>query len=92
MKSKIPSGTLFISVVKANAYGHGAIKVAHKLQELGTDYLAVAYIREGIELRNHGITTPMLVFHPQIHELNDCIDRFLEPVIYSLEVLEEFLA
>lgn len=92
LKSLVPSSTLFMSVVKANAYGHGAVKVAHKLQELGTDYIAVAYIREGVELRENGITTPILVFHPQLHELDSCIDHCLEPVIYSMEVLEGFLA
>ncbi len=92
LKSKIPSGTLFMAVVKANAYGHGAIKVAHKLQELGADYIAVAYVSEGARLRDHGITAPICVFHPQVHELELCIERCLEPVLYSVEVLEEFLA
>ncbi len=92
LKSKIPPGTLFMAVVKANAYGHGAIKVAHKLQELGTDYIATAYASEGSKLRDNGITTPICVFHPQVHELELCIERCLEPVLYSIEVLEEFLA
>ena len=39
-----------MSVVKANAYGHGAVRIAQKLQELGTDYFAVAYTDEAVEL------------------------------------------
>jgi alanine racemase len=81
-----------MSVVKANAYGHGAVKIAQRLQELGTDYFAVAYTSEGVELREQGITTPILIFHPQIHDLNLCIKHCLEPVIYGMEVLEAFVA
>jgi alanine racemase len=81
-----------MSVVKANAYGHGAIKIAQRLEELGTDYFAVAYTSEGVHLRDHGITKPILILHPQLHDLEDCIKRCLEPVIYSIEVLEAFIA
>ena len=48
-------------VVKANAYGHGAIEVAHCLQDAGADYLGVALPEEGAELREAGITIPILV-------------------------------
>ena len=50
----------FLAVVKANAYGHGAIPCARKLQECGADFLAVATIPEGAELRRNGITLPIL--------------------------------
>jgi alanine racemase len=81
-----------MSVVKANAYGHGAVKIAQRLEELGTDYFAVAYTAEGVHLRNNDITKPILILHPQLHDLQDCIKRCLEPVIYSIEVLEAFIA
>ena len=51
----------FLGVVKANAYGHGAEEVAHKLQQLGADYLAVACLNEATELRQSGITMPILI-------------------------------
>ncbi len=51
----------FLGVVKANAYGHGAVAVATKLQALGADYLAVACLNEAIELRGAGITMPILI-------------------------------
>ncbi|KQC32318.1 alanine racemase [Nonlabens sp. YIK11] len=92
LKSKIPAETLFMSVVKANAYGHGITTVARKLQDLGTDYFAVAYVEEGVEMRDAGITKPILVLHAQVHTLQQCIDRCLEPVIYSVEMLKAFIA
>lgn len=51
----------FVGVVKANAYGHGAVTVAKWLEELGADYLAVACLSEAIELRDAGITAPILI-------------------------------
>jgi alanine racemase len=92
LKSKIASDTLFMSVIKANAYGHGMVPMAQKLEQLGTDYFAVAYVEEGVELRDAGITKPILALHPQVHTLEVCIDRCIEPVIYSLEMLEHFSA
>ena len=50
----------FLGVVKANAYGHGAVPCARKLQECGADWLAVAALPEGAELRQNGITLPIL--------------------------------
>ncbi|BAO54790.1 alanine racemase [Nonlabens marinus] len=92
LKSKISENTLFMSVIKANAYGHGMVRIAEKLQELGTDYFAVAYVEEAIELREAGITKPILVLHPQLHTLEDCFEHCIEPVIYSVKVLERFSA
>ena len=50
----------FLAVVKANSYGHGAVPCARHLQECGADFLAVATIPEGLELRQNGITIPIL--------------------------------
>ena len=54
-------GSRFLGVVKANAYGHGAVPVAKKLEELGADYLAVACLNEALELREAGITMPIMI-------------------------------
>ena len=51
----------FLGVVKANAYGCGAVQVSRKLEELGADYLAVACLDEVRELREAGISTPVLI-------------------------------
>lgn len=92
LKSKLAPETLFMAVVKANAYGHGMVPIAHKLQELGADYFATAYIDEAIELRDNSIVKPILVLHAQQHNLPICIDRCIEPVIYSMEMLDTFIA
>ena len=55
------AGTAFLGVVKADAYGHGALRVAHTLQELGAEYLAVSSLDEARELRQEGIMGPLLI-------------------------------
>lgn len=64
MKEFLSPKTKFMSVVKADAYGHGAVEVSKKLESLGTDYLAVAVLDEALELRDAGIETPILMFSP----------------------------
>lgn len=54
-------GAKFLGVVKANAYGHGAEAVAKKLESLGAEYLAVACLEEGIQLREKGVKAPILI-------------------------------
>ena len=61
MREKLPAGCRFLGVVKANAYGHGAVEVARLLEELGCEYLAVACIDEARELRAAGIALPILI-------------------------------
>lgn len=61
IRSKINSETKIAAVVKANAYGHGAAKVAKKLSQLGVEYFCVGSPDEGIELREAGIKKPILV-------------------------------
>ncbi len=91
LKSKLQSGVKFMAVVKANAYGHGAVIIAQRLQELNVDYFAVAYVSEAVELRDNGIHKPILVLHPQTFMLDTCIERCIEPVIYSVEMLDAFI-
>ena len=64
LRGMLPRGCRFVGVVKANAYGHGVIPVAKKLEELGTEYLAVACLDEAVELREAGIKTPILILGP----------------------------
>lgn len=92
LKNLLQPGTKFMAVVKANAYGHGAVAIAQKLQELQVDYFAVAYVAEAVELRDNGIIKPILVLHAQSFMLETCIDRCVEPVIYSMEMLDKFIA
>lgn len=54
-------GAKFLGVVKADAYGHGAFRIAEALMSEGADWLGVATVREGVELRDEGLTCPILV-------------------------------
>ena len=64
LRNQWSSQTKMIAVVKANAYGLGAVEIAKHLVKLGCDYLAVAYAQEGVELREAGIKTPLWFFVP----------------------------
>ena len=61
IKNKIGMGVKFLGVVKADAYGHGAIQIAKTLEEVGANYLAVSSIDEAMELRLNGIKLPVLI-------------------------------
>ena len=61
LRGLAPQGTKFMGLVKADAYGHGAVPVAKKLEELGADYLGVACLAEAVELRQAGVTLPILI-------------------------------
>lgn len=61
IREYIGANVKFLGVIKADAYGHGAVKVGEKLEHLGADYLAVSSIDEALELRFNGITMPILV-------------------------------
>ncbi len=61
IRAAVPETTRFAGVVKADAYGHGAVPVSRHLQELGTDYFAVSSLDEAIQLRRGGIDRPILV-------------------------------
>lgn len=64
LRGMLPSGCRFLGVVKADAYGHGAIPVARKLEELGAEYLAVACLDEAVQLRRAEIKAPILILGP----------------------------
>ena len=61
LRGLAPAGTKYLGLVKADAYGHGAVPVAKKLEELGADYLGVACLDEAIEVREAGVKTPILI-------------------------------
>lgn len=92
LKSKLQKSTKFLAVVKAFAYGSDMITIAKKLADLGVDYFAVAYVKEGVLLRDAGLETPILVLHPQPANFQELIDRCLEPSLYSPRILKQFLA
>lgn len=91
LKARLRPDTHFMGVVKAFAYGSDSVAIAKKLQDLGVDYLAVAYVKEGVVLRKAGITVPVLVLHPLPASFKKLIKHNLEPSIYSEKILVEFL-
>lgn len=93
-RSRLEPRTKLLVLVKANAYGHGAVDFAAMLQQAGADYLAVAYPVEGMELRKAGISLPILVLTAGTDFFPEIIDYRLEPGIpnlYSLKKLVEEL-
>ena len=92
LRSKTAPGTALLGVVKAMAYGSDSLFVAQTLAQLGIDYLAVAYVPEGVALREAGIHTPILVLHPQLDQLDDLWKYCLEPSVYSVRILKALSA
>lgn len=90
-KAKLKPGIKLMAMVKAFSYGSGSFEVANILQYNKVDYLAVAYTDEGIELRQSGITLPIMVLNPEPLVYDKLIDNKLEPVIYSFNLLDEFV-
>ena len=93
-RSKLQDSTKLLVLVKANAYGHGAVEFASLMEDAGADYLAVAYPVEGMELRQAGIKAPIMVLTAGTDSFEQIINYGLEPGIpniYSLRVLCEVL-
>ena len=89
-RSKLQDKTKLLVLVKANAYGHGAVQFASLMEEAGADYLAVAYPVEGMELRQAGIKSPIMVLTAGTDSFDQIVNYGLEPGIpnmYSLKVL-----
>jgi Alr-MurF fusion protein len=78
-------------MVKAFAYGSGNIEIANVLQQQHIDYLAVAFADEGVELRQAGITLPIMVMNPDAQSFQQMTDYNLEPEIYSFRILNLYL-
>ena len=87
-RSKLEDTTKLLVLVKANAYGHGAVEFASMMESAGADYLAVAYPVEGVELRQAGIKSPMMVLTAGTDFFDEIIDYALEPGIPNLSALK----
>ncbi|MBQ8075268.1 MAG: alanine racemase [Oscillospiraceae bacterium] len=93
IRSDIPSGCRFLGVVKADAYGHGAMRVASLLQACGADYLAVSCLDEALELRDGGITMPILILGHTPWQYTGClIENSLTQTVTNLAKAEEYSA
>ncbi|MFK7979688.1 MAG: bifunctional UDP-N-acetylmuramoyl-tripeptide:D-alanyl-D-alanine ligase/alanine racemase [Saprospiraceae bacterium] len=87
----LKANTKLIAMVKASAYGSGAVEVAKILEFYKVDYLAVAYADEGIELRKAGIQLPIIVLNPEVASFVALVQYNLEPEIYSLDLLTQLI-
>ncbi|WP_069657938.1 bifunctional UDP-N-acetylmuramoyl-tripeptide:D-alanyl-D-alanine ligase/alanine racemase [Arcticibacter eurypsychrophilus] len=90
-KSHLKPGVKLMAMVKAFSYGSGSFEIANVLQFNRVDYLAVAYTDEGISLREAGVTLPIMVMNPDLLGFEMMIEDNLEPEIYSLRVLNDFI-
>ena len=80
-----------VCMVKASAYGVGAIEASKTLQDHGVDYLAVAVADEGADLRKAGITANIMVMNPEMTSFKMLFDYRLEPEIFNFDILEALI-
>ena len=90
-RSFLRPDTRMVCMIKASAYGAGAVEVARTLQEHRVDYLAVAVADEGADLRRAGITANILIMNPEMSAFKTLFDYRLEPEVYSFHLLEALI-
>ena len=90
-RSLLDPGVKLMAMVKAFSYGSGSYEIANLLQFQRVDYLGVAYTDEGVALREAGITLPIVVLNPSFGTYELMVEFNLEPEIYSLTGLREFI-
>lgn len=90
-KALLRPSTKMMAMVKAFSYGTGSVEIAKTLAYQQIDYLAVAVADEGMELRQAGVETPIIVMNPERHSFDMMIENRLEPNVYSVELFESFL-
>ena len=83
--------TKLVCMVKADAYGAGAVEVSKTLQDNRVDYLAVAVADEGVTLRKAGITANIMVMNPEMTAFKTMFDYDLEPEVYSFRLLDALI-
>ena len=90
-RSKLEPSTKLMAMVKAFSYGSGSFEIANILQFNNVDYLTVAFVDEGSELRRAGVKLPIMVLSPHESTFEDIILYNLEPEIYSIKILKAFI-
>lgn len=78
-------------MIKADAYGAGAVEIAKTLQDHRVDYLAVAVADEGVTLRKAGITQNIIVMNPEMSSFKTLFDYDLEPEVYSFRLMNALI-
>ena len=90
-RSFLKPETKMVCMIKADAYGAGAVEIAKTLQDHRVDYLAVAVADEGVILRKAGITANIMVMNPEMTAFKTMFDYDLEPEVYSFRLLEALI-
>ena len=90
-KSYLKPSTGIIPMVKAFSYGSGSSEIAKVLEDKGVEYLAVAYVDEGVKLREGGIRTKILVMNPATQDIDKMVEYRLEPEIYQIHLLKTLI-
>ena len=90
-RSFLKPETKMVCMIKADAYGAGAIEIAKTLQDHRVDYLAVAVADEGVTLRKAGITANIMVMNPEMTSFKTLFDYDLEPEVYSFRLLDALI-
>jgi alanine racemase len=86
-RSFLKPETKMVCMIKADAYGAGAVEIAKTLQDHRVDYLAVAVADEGVTLRKAGITQNIIVMNPEMSSFKTLFDYDLEPEVYSFRLM-----
>ena len=90
-RSFLKPETKMVCMIKADAYGAGAVEIAKTLQDHRVDYLAVAVADEGVELRKAGITSNIMIMNPEMTAFKTMFDYDLEPEVYSFRLLDALI-
>ena len=90
-RSFLKPDTKMVCMIKADAYGAGAIEIAKTLQDQRVDYLAVAVADEGVTLRKAGITANIMIMNPETTAFKTMFDYDLEPEVYSFRLLDALI-
>ena len=90
-RSLLQPQTKMVCMIKADAYGAGAIEIAKTLQDHRVDYLAVAVADEGVELRKAGVTQNIIVMNPEMSSFKTLFDYGLEPEVYSFRLMDALI-
>ena len=90
-KSFLKPDTKMVCMIKADAYGAGAVEIAKTLQDHRVDYLAVAVADEGVTLRKAGITANIMIMNPEMTAFKTMFDYDLEPEVYSFRLLDALI-
>ena len=90
-RSLLHPTTKMVCMIKADAYGAGAVEIAKTLQDQRVDYLAVAVADEGVALRKAGVTANIMVMNPEMSSFKTLFDYDLEPEVYSFRLMEALI-